>query len=66
MQPDQPQPPERPAAMPASGVSPELLAWAQQTLDTDEVMAEVEKMLATGGYPLASFIDEIKAKACGT
>ena len=60
MPPEMPTRTEIPAPIP---VSPELLAWAQQTFDTQEFLDGVRDIEATGGEPLESFIAEIEAEA---
>jgi hypothetical protein len=64
MMPSEPIPPsEPPSPIP---VHPDLLAWAQQTLDVQEVLEELREMKATGGEPLESFIAEIEAVVRGS
>ncbi len=54
--------PTAPAPFP---VSPELLAWARQTFDTQEFLDGVREIEATGGEPLESFIATVEAAAGG-
>src|SRR4051812_45214187 len=58
MQPNPTDPLEPPAPVP---VSPELLAWAQQTLDVEAFLQEVREIEATGGYSFESIIAEVEA-----
>jgi len=60
MQPDQPQsiPP-----FATDPVPPDLLAWARQTLDVEEFIAEMRQTEAGGGCPLDSFIAELESRA---
>ena len=44
-------------------VPPELLAWAQQTLDVEAVLREVSRIETSGGCTLESFIDELESRA---
>lgn len=60
--PDQEPTPPSPTAVP---VSPELLAWAQQTFDLQEFLEGVREIEATGGLPLEAFIAAVEAAARG-
>lgn len=59
MTPDSIDPPTPP--FPVTPVSPELLAWAQQTLDVEAFMAEVEQTRATGGVSFDELIAAVEA-----
>jgi hypothetical protein len=62
---EQPIPIDPTPPFPVTPVSPELLAWARQTLDVEAFMAEVEETLATGGVPFDELIAAVEAAACG-
>lgn len=46
-------------------VPPDLLAWAQQTLDVEAFLQEVREMEATGGCSFESLIAEVEARVRG-
>ena len=46
---------------PVTPVPPELLAWAQQTLDADAFAAEVQAVEASGGVPFEAVIAAVEA-----
>ena len=58
----QPQPTEPGPAMPVEPISPDLLAWARQTLDLDDILRQVREVEQTGGHSLASIIQELEAR----
>ena len=60
MKPD-PSPPSEP--FPRERVPPDILAWARQTFDEDEFLAQVREIEATGGLALEDFIAELEALA---
>ena len=60
--PSPPLPDDRGAPFPVTPVSPDLLAWAQQTFDVDAFMAEMRETEANGG---ASFEDVLAAVKSG-
>ena len=49
------------APFPVTPVPPELLAWAQQTLDVDAFVAEVRAVEASGGVPFEVVIAAVEA-----
>lgn len=55
-------PEPKPAVEPPTPVpvSPDLLAWAQQTFDAREFLEGVREIEETGGKLLEEFIDEIE------
>jgi hypothetical protein len=58
MQPTSPEPtPNYP-----SGVTPDILAWAKQTLNVEEVLRQVHEVESTGGTPLSVVINELEAE----
>jgi hypothetical protein len=60
MQPDPSDPPE---PFPRETIPPEILAWARQTFDEQEFLADVREIEATGGVQLEDFITELEARA---
>jgi hypothetical protein len=53
--------PTNPADIPREPIPPELLAWARQTLDVEEFLAEVQQTVATGGVPFEQIVAEVKS-----
>ena len=47
---------------PAQPVPPDLLAWARQTLDVEDILEQVREIQRTGGHSLESVIREIEAE----
>jgi hypothetical protein len=47
---------------PVEPVSPDLLAWARQTLDLEDFREQIREIKQTGGYSLESVIREIEAQ----
>lgn len=47
-------------------VPPDLLAWARQTLDIEEVEEQIRQIEQTGGKRLEDFIDELEAVVRGS
>jgi hypothetical protein len=43
-------------------IDPDLLEWARQTLDMEEVMADLREIEATGGIRLEDVIEEIEQR----
>jgi hypothetical protein len=41
---------------------PDMLAWARQTIDEEEILAELEEIKRGGGLELKDFIDEIEGR----
>jgi hypothetical protein len=41
--------PNQPEPFPRESIPPEMLAWARQTFDEDEFLAQVREIEATGG-----------------
>ena len=60
MKPDPSDPPE---PFPRETIPPEILAWARQTFDEEEFLADIREMEATGGVRLEEFIAELEARA---
>jgi hypothetical protein len=60
MNPDPSNPPE---PFPREAIPPEMLAWARQTFDEDEFLADVREIEATGGLRLEDFLPEVEARA---
>jgi hypothetical protein len=60
MEPDQS---DHPEPFPRERISPDLLAWARQTFDEEEFLAELREIEATGGLRLEDFIAEVEARA---
>lgn len=48
---------------PRESISPEMLAWAQQTFDEEEFLADIREIEATGGVQLEAFLPELEARA---
>ena len=53
--------PPNPPDIPREPIPPELLAWARQTLDVEEFLAEVRETVATGGVPIEQILAEVEA-----
>lgn len=47
-------------------ISPDLLAWARQTLDVEAFLEEMRQIEAEGGVSLESFLAELEQRACGS
>jgi hypothetical protein len=60
MKPDPSNPPE---SFPRETIPPEILAWARQTFDEEEFLADMREIEATGGVRLEDFIAELEARA---
>jgi hypothetical protein len=58
-----PDPSDHPEPFPRERIPPDLLAWARQTFDEEEFMAQVREIEATGGLRLEDFIAEVEARA---
>jgi len=43
-------------------ISPDLLAWARQTLDIEDFLNQVREIEQTGGHALESVIRELEAE----
>jgi hypothetical protein len=60
--------PRKPAAPPEVSswviekTPPDLLAWARQTLNEAEVLADLEEVRRTGGMPLEDFLGKIEER----
>jgi hypothetical protein len=50
---------------PVEPIDPDLLAWARQTFNEEEFLAELREVEATGGVHFEDFIDEVKKAARG-
>jgi hypothetical protein len=44
-------------------IPPEMLAWARQTFDEEEFLADIREMEATGGVQLEDFLAELEGRA---
>ena len=56
--------PSNPAEpFPREAIPPEMLAWARQTFDEAEFLADIREIEATGGVRLEDFITEVEARA---
>lgn len=55
--------PTPPEPFPREPIPPEVLAWARETFDLDEFMADVREVMEGRGVPLESFIHELEALA---
>ena len=53
--------PPNPPDIPREPIPLELLAWARQTLDVEEFLAEVRETVATGGVPIEQILAEVEA-----
>ena len=60
MNPDPTNPPE---PFPHEAIPPEMLAWARQTFDEEEFLADIREIEATGGVQLKDFLAELEARA---
>jgi hypothetical protein len=60
MKPDPSNPPE---PFPRETIPPEMLAWARQTFDEKEFLADIREIEATRGVQLEDFITELEARA---
>ena len=60
MSPDPSNPPE---PFPREAIPPEMLAWARQTFDEDEFLADIREIEETGGLRLEDFLPEVEARA---
>lgn len=58
----QPITPDAVPPFPVDPISPDLLAWARQTLDLEDFLEQVREIEATGGHSLESVILEIEAE----
>jgi hypothetical protein len=61
----QPNPSECTPPFPVEPISPDLLAWARQTLDVPELMDQIRLVQSEGGFSLESFVAELEERACG-
>jgi hypothetical protein len=64
-QPPTPSSPDDPDKQSFPRVPPELIAWAKEPQNIEEVLADLRHVLAHGGKQLHEFIDELEAKALG-
>lgn len=55
--------PTQPEPVPQDRIPPEILAWARQTFDEEDFLAQVREIEARGGLALEDFIAEIEARA---
>ena len=60
MKPDPSHPSE---PFPREAIPPEMLAWARQTFDEGEFLADIREIEATGGVQLEDFLAELEARA---
>jgi hypothetical protein len=58
-----PDPADPPEPFPRETIPPEILAWARQTFDEKEFLADMREIEATGGVRLEDFITELEARA---
>jgi hypothetical protein len=56
-------PPPASEAVPDGKLPPELLAWALQHIDEEEIRAGLEEIRKTGGLQLSDFIHELEQLA---
>lgn len=56
-----PDKPNTPPPFPVEPVPPDLLAWARQTLNVEEILKEIREVQANGGFTLDEFFHEIEA-----
>ncbi len=59
MTPDQP---DQSEPFPGERTPPEIVAWARQTLDTEEFLTQIREIEATGGLALEDFLAELEAR----
>jgi hypothetical protein len=59
MKPDEPRKPP----FPVEPIPPDLLEWARQTVNEEDILADLREIEETGGFELKDFIDEIRARA---
>lgn len=52
-----------PEPFPREPIPPEMLAWARQTFDEDEFLADIREIETTGGVRLEDFLPEVEARA---
>jgi hypothetical protein len=50
---------------PREKIPADILEWARQTIDEEELLARVREMEATGGLRLEDFIAEVEARVRG-
>jgi hypothetical protein len=48
---------------PREAIPPEMLAWARQTFDEEEFLADIRDIETTGGVRLEDFLPELEARA---
>ena len=48
---------------PVEPISPDVLAWARQTLDIPDLLEQIREIQVTGGHSLESVIREIQAES---
>lgn len=53
--------PPNPLDIAIEPIPPDLLEWARQTLDVDEVMADIREIERTGGVKFEDLIAELEA-----
>lgn len=58
LSPTNPSPP-----FPVEPISPDLLAWARQTLDVPDFLEQIRPIEATGGHSLESIIRALEAES---
>ena len=52
-----------PEPFPRQTIPPEIVAWARQTFNEEEFLADLREIEATGGQQLEEFIAELEARA---
>jgi hypothetical protein len=61
----QPNPVEHDPPFRVEPISPDLLAWARQTLNVPDIVEEIKQIQAGEGCSLESFVAELEHRACG-
>lgn len=55
--------PNPPEPFPQEVIPPEMLAWARQTFNEEEFLADIREIKATGGVQLKDFLAELDQRA---
>lgn len=58
-----PDPADSPESFPREPIPPDLLAWAQQTFNEEEFLADMREIERTGGVRFEDFITEVEERA---
>jgi hypothetical protein len=56
------EPMDQPSLWPREPISPDLLAWLQQTFDMDEFQTQMREIESTGGLSLEDFLPDVEAR----